>query len=352
MPSEKTEEPIVEEESEQQHPTQQLAATIAEERDCDVLLLNAPIFRPLDNKIIELCRNRKRRKNILFILVTEGGDADACYRIAKCLQESYESFTCIVGGYCKSAGTLLALGANELVMSDYGELGPLDVQMSKEDELGAVRSGLTIHSALDTLHTAAYKAFEYFFLETKKRSRGGITTATAIKVATELSGKLFSPIYSHVDAMHIGEADRMLKIAHKYGEVLDSQSRNLKKKTLSRLTTDYPSHGFVIDRHQAEELFVKVRGPNQKEESLVLRLGEVAVNPSQTPSAPLIAFLNPEAPKQKVSTSQGGSNDTPTPSQDSQNPDGQAAGESRQSSAAAEAPRSRRRDVVRTPTAS
>jgi hypothetical protein len=352
MPSERTEEPIAEEESEQQHPAQEISATIAEETDCDVLLLNARIFRPLDNKIIDLCRNRKRRKNVLFILVTEGGDADACYRIAKCLQESYESFTCVVGGYCKSAGTLMALGANELVMSDYGELGPLDVQMSKEDELGAVRSGLTIHSALDTLHTAAYKAFEYFFLETKRRSQGGITTVTAIKVATDLSGKLFSPIYSHVDAMHIGEADRMLKIAHKYGEILDSQSCNLKEKTLNKLTTDYPSHGFVIDRHQAEELFVKVRRPNQNEERLLLLLGQVAVNPSLPPSTPQIAFLNPEVPEQNVSAHQGDSNDNPISPQDSPHPDGQEAGETRQSPPATEAPRSRRRNVVRTPTAS
>ena len=236
MPSERTEEPIAEEESEQQHPAQEISATIAEETDCDVLLLNARIFRPLDNKIIDLCRNRKRRKNVLFILVTEGGDADACYRIAKCLQESYESFTCVVGGYCKSAGTLMALGANELVMSDYGELGPLDVQMSKEDELGAVRSGLTIHSALDTLHTAAYKAFEYFFLETKKTQprrhynrncyQGGLRTYL------ESSSP---PIYSHVDAMHIGEADRMLKIAHKYGEILDSQRSLLQNSAGSEI---------------------------------------------------------------------------------------------------------------------
>ena len=289
---------------------------------------------------------------MLFILVTEGGDADACYRIAKCLQESYESFTCVVGGYCKSAGTLMALGANALVMGDYGELGPLDVQMSKEDELGAVRSGLTIHSALDTLHTAAYKAFEYFFLETKRRSQGGITTATAIKVATELSGKLFSPIYNHVDAMHIGEADRMLKIAHKYGEVLDSRSSNLKENALNRLTTDYPSHGFVIDRHQAEKLFVNVRRPNQNEERLLILLGPVAVNPTPQSSAPQIAFLNPEVPEQAVSTHQGGSNETPISPQDSPNPDGQEAGETRQPSSVTEAPKSRRRNVARTATAS
>jgi ClpP class serine protease len=45
-----------------------------------------------------------------------------------------------VSGYCKSAGTLIALGANELAFGEHGELGPLDVQIAKRDEvLGLVQ---------------------------------------------------------------------------------------------------------------------------------------------------------------------------------------------------------------------
>ena len=42
---------------------------------------------------------------------------------------------------CKSAGTLLLIGATSLIISDRGELGPLDVQLSKPDEIfeGAAR---------------------------------------------------------------------------------------------------------------------------------------------------------------------------------------------------------------------
>jgi ClpP class serine protease len=96
--------------------------------------------------------DRKRRKNAILILVTEGGDPDAAYRIARCFQEHYELFTCIVPGYCKSAGTLITIGAHELVMTDGGELGPLDIQMSKKDELWESQSGLTVAAALNALH--------------------------------------------------------------------------------------------------------------------------------------------------------------------------------------------------------
>ena len=244
-------------------------------------------------------------KNVFFILVTEGGDADPSYRIAKYLQEYYRKFTCFVSGYCKSAGTLVALGANELVIGDCGELGPLDVQMSKEDELGVTRSGLTIHSALSTLHAAAYSAFEHFFLETKKRSRGTITTPTAVRVATELSGKLFASIYSHVDAMHVGEADRSLKIAYKYGQILQAKGRNLKQNTLVKLTTDYPSHGFIIDRYQAAELFSSVREPEPDEVKLASELGDITLDPVTpfNPKDPILIFLNTEREDQSQSPS-------------------------------------------------
>ena len=124
------------------------ADVVADANDCDILLLNGPMERPLDFRVIDICATRQRRKKVILILVTEGGDADPAYRIARCLQDYYTHFSLFVNGYCKSAGTLVALGAHELIFSDKGELGPLDVQMSKEDELGATRSGLTVLSAL------------------------------------------------------------------------------------------------------------------------------------------------------------------------------------------------------------
>lgn len=275
-------------------PIQQAADAVAAAADADVLLLNGPMARPLDFQIIDLCASRARRANVILVLVTEGGDADPAYRIARCLQEHYDRFSLFVSGYCKSAGTLVALGAHEIVITDHGELGPLDVQMSKEDELGAMRSGLTVLSALSALQVKAYDAFEYFLLETKNRGGGFITTRTAIRVATDLAGSLFAPIYEHVDAMHIGEADRSLRIAHKYGELLAASSQNCRPGALESLTGSYPSHGFIIDRRQAETLFNKVRIPFPNEVALAECLGPVARDPVQQPQSPLLGFLNSE----------------------------------------------------------
>lgn len=152
-----------------------IANQIAEKFDADVLVCNAPIERPLDQLIINLCNNRKRRTNVILLLVTNGGNADPAYRIANCLQEKYDKFTIFISGYCKSAGTLIALGANEIIMSDHGELGPLDIQVFKPDELWEQRSGLTVAVALKTLEDMAFKMLESSLLKIWARSERQIT---------------------------------------------------------------------------------------------------------------------------------------------------------------------------------
>jgi len=99
------------------------------------MLFNATMERGADRRFIKQCGKRKGRDNVLCIVVTNDGDADTAYRAARCLQSRYERVTVLVSGMCKSAGTLLALGAHDLVFSQYGELGPLDVQLMKADDL-------------------------------------------------------------------------------------------------------------------------------------------------------------------------------------------------------------------------
>lgn len=138
------------------------------------------------------------------MLVTFGGDADTAYRIARCLQDHYEKFILYVSGICKSAGTLVAIGAHELVISDHGELGPLDVQMSKKDELWEYQSGLTVMDALTALKDNAFNAFEQFFLDIKRKSGDTITLRTATEIATDMT-KGFSLRFMLKSTLYISE---------------------------------------------------------------------------------------------------------------------------------------------------
>ena len=271
------------------------ADAVAESLDSDVLLLSGPIQssadHDMDYEVAQMCQDRHRRPNLLFMPITYGGDAHVAYRLASVLQEQYTRVACYVTGYCKSAGTLVAIGAHEFIMADRGELGPLDVQISKEDEIGEHRSGLTALSALETLHQQAFEAFQRFMLSIKLIGPS-ITTRTATQIAADLTGKLMGPIYGHIDAMHVGEAGRYLLIAKKYGDILNREAGNLKEDTLDSLTRKYPDHGFVIDRRQAEALFERVRGPSADESILAKTLEEMGMAIRPVLARPVVAFLN------------------------------------------------------------
>ena len=242
-----------------------VANAIAKELDADVILYNGPMYRPVDENFIEGCLKRRRRKNVFFLLVTQGGDPDAAYRIARCLQEEYDRFILYVSGCCKSAGTLVAVGAHELIISAHGELGPLDVQMSKKDELWATQSGLAVIDTLTTLRDNVLSAFEHFFLEIKRKSNDAITLKTATEIATDMTTGIFSPLYGQVDPLHVGEAGRAMSIASHYGQRLLVKSKNIEQEALKFLISKYPSHSFVIDREEASLLFKEVREPSNME---------------------------------------------------------------------------------------
>ena len=260
---------------------EQAIAAVSAELDADVIHYNGPISRPYDTMLIQECMKRRRRKNVLLMLITEGGDADAAYRIARCLQTQYEHFSLFVSGYCKSAGTLIATGAHELIIADHGELGPLDVQLARKDELWETQSGLEITDTLDVLHAKAFQAFEKCFLRIKARGGGTITLRMAMQMATEMTTGLFAPLYSQVNPLSVGEAGRALSIATSYGKILLQKGQNIEENALSYITAAYPSHGFVIDRGEAETLFATVREPTPPQMDLADQLGPLAIRPSK-----------------------------------------------------------------------
>ena len=275
-----------------------VADVVADQLEADVVLYNGPIERPTDQRMISECITRNRRRNVLLILVTSGGDADPSYRIARCLQSKYEKFSLYVSGYCKSAGTLVALGAHELIMSDHGELGPLDVQMSKKDALWEMQSGLTVMDTLAALQDNAFAAFEQFFLDIQRRSQGTITLRTAAQIATEMTTGVFSPLYRQIDPLHIGEAGRAMSIAGHYGKRLLTEGENIHPEALEIIMSAYPSHGFVIDRREAETLFRNVREPTPHERLLAELLGDQARWPdlSRSGGSAPFRFLSQELP--------------------------------------------------------
>lgn len=228
------------------------------------------------------------------MLCTYGGDPNAAYRIARCLQQTYKHFTVAVAGFCKSAGTLLLLGANSLVLLDKAELGPLDIQLRKSDEPAEFSSGLTPTQAMNTLTQRATESFTRTFGQLKSRLL--LTTKTAAEFASKITVGLYQPIMEQLDPMRIGEMDRELSVAEAYGERLTRVGQNLKEGGLQRLVAGYPSHDFVIDRVEAKEMFKSIQDPTDYPKDFWDVVQALNRNPVDSSAGPFIFFMDREAP--------------------------------------------------------
>ena len=138
-----------------QHTIQQqlgaLALLIGNQSQEDVIVYSGSIGYPSDRVFSETILKNKDHDNVLLILTTYGGVPDSAFRMARVLQKNYEKITVFVNDFCKSSGTLLAIGADQIIMGDFGEFGPLDIQLVNKDEFNERNSGLDAIQALSLL---------------------------------------------------------------------------------------------------------------------------------------------------------------------------------------------------------
>ena len=170
----------------------EVALGVSKAYSADIYLYSGPIDdRGYGRVAVEIAKTKQQAANelitgynvALLILTTTGGQANAAYQIARLFQTQYDQFIIFTPSYCKSAGTIVALGAHKLLMDVFSKLGPLDVQIPKENEIFARRSGLISRSAFESLQEVAFDLFEHMLINITLRSQGLV----GFKVASEIS---------------------------------------------------------------------------------------------------------------------------------------------------------------------
>lgn len=223
-------------------------------------------------KCVSQQQSKSKANHAKIVMCSGGGDPDAAYKMARYLQHKYDSYSVVVSGFCKSAATLFAIGADEIIFTPFGELGPLDIQLQKEDKLFGQESGLNINEAILSLESQARQTFNDMLIEVIRNSGGIVTFKTASEVVTGMVSALYGPIFAQIEPEEVGSRSRAMRIGEQYAERLDSYG-NLKPNALRTLSTKYTSHSFVIDFTEAQVLFNKVRLANKDEEAVVDGLG-------------------------------------------------------------------------------
>jgi hypothetical protein len=196
------------------------------------------------------CKEIPDREPVGLLIESPGGDAHFAYQIARFFQRRASHFTVIVPSYAKSAATLMALGATELIMGRDAELGPLDVQMfdPEREELG---SALNAVQSLERLNAFSMSAIDQLMPLLIRRT--GRRIDTLLPMVLNYVVTFVKPLLEKIDAVDYTKKSRELKVAEQYAiRLMKSRYAWPKASAVARsLVEKFPTHRFVIDRDEA-----------------------------------------------------------------------------------------------------
>src|SRR6266404_9505395 len=124
---------------------QRLIAKLEEQRNSRVILLvhrqetmsflGFPVLRYIDvndsEEVLRAIQLTDRKVPLDIVLHTPGGLVLAALQIARAIHMHKSKVTAFVPHHALSGGTLIALAASEIVMSEYAVLGPVDPQLGQ-----------------------------------------------------------------------------------------------------------------------------------------------------------------------------------------------------------------------------
>ena len=212
--------------------------------------------------IQEALRRMGRQPRLDLFLYTRGGAVDVVWPVISFLRKyAEEKLSVIVPFRAHSAGTLLALGADNIVMSEAAELTSIDPTagnvFSPPDELNqGQRKGVSVEDLA-----------AYFDFATEKKQLGLGDAPYLIEVFKELTKQLHPLAIGHVQRVH-------RQIRFLAGKLLSSRREPPSKKIVAQivetLTEKLYSHSHAVTCTDAKELLGNVVSvPDQDEEKAI-----------------------------------------------------------------------------------
>lgn len=233
--------------------------------DDDLLLINSPIYHGFANQVREALRNQQNKsKNLKVVIKSPGGSPDEAYRAMKSLLSSYNSVA-IIPLWAKSAATLMALGATQVIMCDYSELGPIDTQVRKdsEDEIEASYDpAIMSQESLKLIMEMASQNFFDMYTKSVESSQIRISRKQLAESLLNYSARIVSPILDKIDPYELGKMLRYANMSFQYATKMifshdrDTETRGQLIELGNFLAFGCTDHGIVIDYADVRE-FVK-----------------------------------------------------------------------------------------------
>jgi hypothetical protein len=201
------------------------------------------IIRPIYDHILALQSESKESGTLDLFIYSRGGDVSVPWTLVSMIREHYKTFNVLIPFRAHSAATMIAVGADNIIMGPKGELSPFDPTLSRlSQQIGAPPQHISVEDV------SSYVDFI--------RERAGITDQAALAQCTNTLARQLQPLtlgsvnrmYSHIRLVAKKLlAARAKKIDEERGRVITEV-----------LTEKIYSHGHSISRQEAIELGLQV----------------------------------------------------------------------------------------------
>ncbi len=204
-----------------------------------------------------------RVKKISLVLYTSGGDMLAPIRIVKLIRNHCDNFEVIVPYKAHSAGTLICLGADSIVMGKLGELTPVDPSVGHPfNPQNPINPQQPLEISVEDLNS-----FLLFALDKAK-----VQPIQMVEVYKMLSEKMHP--------LSIGNAYRAYRMARMITERLlwlhldkDKDKKRI-NNIVKEITGDITIHAYPIDRDEASDLGLKIEKATDEFDEIIYKLYE------------------------------------------------------------------------------
>jgi hypothetical protein len=229
---------------------------------------NSPNGSICNNDVVGLygvLRSLKKVKNLSLFVKSNGGSGQASLRMVNLLRQFVERLTVLVPLECESAATMLALGADKILMGPLAHLSAVDTSLT-HDLSPIDRDNDRVSVSQDELHRVVRLW----------QKQAGRTTSNP-----------YESLFGHVHPLVIGAVDRSSALSTKLCvEILSYHLKDTKKaKEISNvLNSGYPSHSYPITLREARRIGLHVESLEEGINGLLLELNEIYAEMGQRAS--------------------------------------------------------------------
>ncbi len=229
---------------------------------------NSPNGSICDNDVsgfYGILRNMGKVNRLSLFIKSDGGSGQASLRLVHLLRQYVTRLTALVPLECASAATMLALGADNILMGPLAHLSAVDTSLT-HDLSPIDRDNNRVRVSQDELHRVV-RLWQ--------------------KEAPSKDSNPYASLFAHVHPLVIGAVDRSSALSTKLCvEILSYHLKDKKKakRISSILNSEYPSHGYPITLQEARRIGLNVKPLDEGTNQLLCELNETYAEMGQRAS--------------------------------------------------------------------